>query len=143
MSSSKKKREEARRKRERRHQRVRSVPIDARIVNPDLHREIHYITQLAQAGDSRIVTLKSLVLFSTPTRDAWLLDSEDDLALCLCREGEPQPFRIIDTSDKFFIEWTANFRIDGEAFVVDQFSGRAWVIYGYPTAEISGACQGE
>jgi len=142
MSSSKKKREEARRKRERRHQRVRSVPIDARIVNPDLHREIHYITQLAQAGDSRIVTLESLVLFSTRTRDAWLLDSEDDLAVCLCREGEPQPFQIIDTPESFFIEWTANFTIEAEAFVVDEFSGRVLVMHGYPTAQISAACRG-
>jgi hypothetical protein len=142
MSSSKKKREEARRKRERRHQRQRSIPVDARLVDPDIHREIRYITQLAQAGDSRIVTLENLVLFSTRTRDAWLLDSEDNLALCLCREGEPQPFQIIDTPENFFIEWTANFRIEGEAFVVDEFSGRVLTIHGYPTVEISAACRG-
>ncbi len=142
MSSSKKKREEARRKRERRRQRVRSIPVDARLVDPDIHREIRSITELAKAGDSRIVTLEKLVLFSTRTRDAWLLDSEDNLALCLCREGEPQPFQIIDTPDKFFIEWTANFTIEGEAFVVDEFSGRVSVIQHYPTAAISAACRG-
>jgi hypothetical protein len=114
LSSSKKKREEAKRKQVRRRQRVRSVPADARLVDPDIEREIRHIIQLAQAGDSHIVTLASLVLFSTRTRDAWLLDSEDDLALCLCRDGEPQPSRVIEISDKFFIEWTANFRIDGE-----------------------------
>jgi len=142
MSSSKKKREEAKRKRERRHQRVRSAPIDARFVAPDIQSEIRHITQRAQAGDSRIVTLETLVLFSTRTRDAWLLDSEDDLAVCLCREGEPQPFLIIDTPDGYGIEWTANFRIEGDAFVVDEFSGKVSVIHGYPTVQISAACRG-
>ena len=42
-----------------------------RFVKPDIHREIGYITQLAQ----------------------------NDFAICLCREGEPQPYRIIDTPE--------------------------------------------
>ncbi len=143
MSRSKKKREEAMRKQVRRRQRVRSVPVDARLVNPDIHREIRYITRLAQAGETCVVTLEKLVLFSTRTHDAWLLDSEDDLALCLCREGEPQPFRIFDTSGKIFIEWSANFRIEGEWFVVDEFSGKVLSMHGYPTAQISAACRGD
>ena len=42
------------------------------------------------------------------TRDAWLLDPEDNFVVCLCREGEPQPFRIIDVPDTFAIEGTAS-----------------------------------
>ena len=38
------------------------------------------------------------------TRDAWLLDPEDTFVVCLCREGEPQPFRIMDAPDTFAIE---------------------------------------
>jgi hypothetical protein len=38
--------------------------------------------------------------------------------VCLCREGEPQPFRIIDAVDTFAIEWTAGFAIEGAAFIV-------------------------
>jgi hypothetical protein len=60
----------------------------------------------------------SLVLFSTATRDAWLLDAEDDLALCVCRDGVPQPVQIVDTPDQFGIHWTACFQIDGDAFIV-------------------------
>jgi hypothetical protein len=115
--------------------------IGARFVNLDIHREIRYITQLAQAEDSRIVTLGNLVLFSTRTRDAWLLDPEDDFAVCLCRDGEPQPFRIIDAPDTFAIDWTARFAIEGEAFVVHERSERVLVIAGYPTAQISAACR--
>ena len=126
--------------RERRHE--RGAPIDASFVKPDIRREIRYITQLAQAEDSRIVTLGNLVLFSTRTRDAWLLDPVDDLAVCLCREGERQPVRIIDAADTFAIEWTASFAIEGAAFIVRERSGSVVVIHGYPTVEISAACRG-
>jgi hypothetical protein len=61
---------------------------DVRLVKPDIHREIRYITQRAQAADSRIVSLGKLVLFSTATRDAWLLDAEDSFAACVCRDGK-------------------------------------------------------
>jgi hypothetical protein len=88
------------------------------------------------------LTVGNLVLFSTRTRDAWLLDPEDDVAVCLCREGKPQPFRIIDAPNNFAIEWTASFAIEGEAFVVQERSGRVVVINGYPTIEISAACRG-
>ena len=57
----------------------RSAPIDASFVKPDIRREIRYITQLAQAEDSPIVTVGNLVLFSTRTRDAWLLDPRTTL----------------------------------------------------------------
>ena len=122
--------------------RERGAPAAASVIQPDIHREIRYITQRAQAEDSRIVTLGNLVLFSTRTRDAWLLDAEDGLALCLCRDGELQPFRIVDTPDTFAIEWTARFALEGGAFVVQQRSGKVVAIHGYPTIEISAACRG-
>jgi hypothetical protein len=147
MSNSRKKREGARRRLKREQQpRERphkgSAAIEARVVRPDIHREIDYITRRAQAEDSRIVTLGSLVLFSTRTRDAWLLDAEDHFAVCLCRGGEPQPVRIIDTPEAFAIEWTADFAIEGAAFIVHERSGRVVETHGYPTAEIYKACGG-
>ena len=147
MLNSKKRREVAKRRLKRGLQprecrRERSAPVDASVITPEIHREIRYITQLAQAEDSRIVTVGNLVLFSTRSRDAWLLDPEDDFTLCLCRDGEPQPFRIIDTPDTFAIEWTARFTIKGDTFIVQERSGRIAAIHGYPTAEISAACRG-
>jgi hypothetical protein len=144
MSRSKKAREEAKRRLNRalptrQRRREPNAPSNGGVVVPDIHREIRYITQLAQAEDSRIVTLGNLVLFSTSTRDAWLLDLEDDFALCLCREGEPQPYRVVDTPERFGIEWTAHFTIEGAQFIVRERSGRVIVIDGYPTVEISAA----
>jgi len=143
MSKSRKRRQESKARLKRKQQRREGdAPSNARFCKLDIYGEIGYVTRLAQAEDSRIVTLGNLVLFSTRTRDAWLLDCEDGFALRVCRDGEPQPFRVIDALDTFAIEWTARFAIEGDAFVVYEESGRVVVIHGYPTAEISAACQG-
>jgi hypothetical protein len=112
-----------------------------RITHVDIHREIRYITSRAQAGDARMVSLGSLVFFSTASRDAWMLDAEDRYALCLCRDGEPQPHRILETEQTFAIEWTADFAIEGEKFVVRQRGGRTLVMDGYPTSAIASHLQ--
>ena len=45
-----------------------------------------------------------------------MLDYNEGLALCLARDGEKQPFRIVETPDKFAIEWNATYQIEGEIF---------------------------
>ena len=85
---------------------------------------------------ARIVNLGPLVLFSTGTGDAWLLDPEDGLALCLARDGEEQPFTVIETPANFSIEWNADYHIDGDVFVVAERSGQVRSILGYPTEEL-------
>jgi hypothetical protein len=112
-------------------------PVEARVVQLDIHREIRHITQLGQSEDARIVRLGNLLLFSTWSRDAWLLDIEDHLALCLCRDGDPQPFRIADSPSTLAIEWTSSFEIDNALFVVEEPSGRIVAIHGYPVSEIA------
>jgi hypothetical protein len=111
-------------------------------VEIDIFREIRYIMELAQAGDSRLVMFLDFVLFSTETNDAWLLDSEDNLALCLMRDGKPQPYRIVDTPTTFAIEWNAKFEISDETFIVSERSGKVTSILGYPTVQIANACAG-
>ncbi|MCI0639807.1 MAG: hypothetical protein L0Y58_25410 [Verrucomicrobia subdivision 3 bacterium] len=147
MSTSKKGREEPkqelrRRQGKRERQRPRQAQVSARFVRPDIHGEVQYIIQRAQAADARIVTLGTLVLFSTESRDAWLLDADDSFALRLCRQGEQQSYRIVDAPETFAIEWTADFSIDNDAFVVSERSGRVVVIHGYPIAQIAAACRG-
>ena len=46
-------------------------------------KEIKYIIKRGLTNDARKVQLGDLVLFSTQTGDAWLLDTEDTLAICL------------------------------------------------------------
>ena len=83
-----------------------------------------------------------LALFSTTTGDAWLLDPEDRLALCLARGGDRQSFEINDTATNFAIGWSEKYHIDGDAFIVKDQSGQIRTILGYPAQEIVRATSG-
>jgi hypothetical protein len=101
-----------------------------------IRKEARYIISRAKAGDPRVVTLGPLVFFSTETGDAWVLDPEDGLALCLARDREEQPFTITETATAFQIEWSAEYRLEGDTFIVLEPPDRIKSIFGYPTGEI-------
>jgi len=84
------------------------------------------------------VTVGQLVLFSTETGDAWLLDPADRLATRLARDGESEPIHIEESDTTFAIGWKGRYRIDGPAFVYsDHDTGRVATILGYPTDKLS------
>ena len=100
--------------------------------------EVRYIQRRAAKHDGRIVSVGQLVLFSTETGDAWLLDPLDHLAARLARDGDPEPIHIEDTDTTFAIEWKGNFHIEEGTFVyVDGHSGRVTAISGYPTQKLA------
>ena len=78
--------------------------------------EVRYIQRRAADYDGRIVTIGQLVLFSTETGDAWLLDPADGLAARLARDGEIEPIHIEETDTTFAIGWKGRYRIEGPAF---------------------------
>src|SRR6266481_2309834 len=86
--------------------------------------EVRYIQRRAADHDGRIVTIGELVLFSTETGDAWLLDTADRLAASLAREGGSEPIHIEETDTTFAIGWKGCYRIEGSA---------AWTISGRAT----------
>ena len=63
--------------------------------------EVRYVQRCAARHDGRIVTIGQLILFSTETGDAWLLDKDDGLAAPLARDGDPQPIHIEETDANF------------------------------------------
>ena len=100
--------------------------------------EVRYIQRRAADHDGRIVTIGQLVLFSTDTGDAGLLDRSDLLAARLARNGETEPIQIVETAATFAIEWKGSYRINGPAFVYsDRDSGRVITILGYPTERLA------
>jgi hypothetical protein len=100
--------------------------------------EVRNVQRRAAAYDSRIVTIGQLVLFSTETGDAWLLDPADRLAARLARDGESEPIHIEETDTTFAIGWKGRYRVDGPAFVYsDHDTGRITTILGYPTDKLS------
>jgi hypothetical protein len=108
--------------------------LDAKDTN--IGRETDYIVGRAQQHAAHFVWLGPLVLFSTETGDAWMLDPGDGTALCLARDGVKQDYRVTDTPDQFFVEWNADYRIEGDLFVVAERSGRIRSIAGYPVEAI-------
>src|SRR6201993_149327 len=91
--------------------------------------EVRYIQRHAANHHRRIVTIGQLVLFSTETGDAWLLDPADRLAARLARDGMTEPIHIEETDTTFAIGWKGRYRIEGSAFVyADDDSGRVTTI---------------
>ena len=91
--------------------------------------EVRYIQRRAADHDGRIVTIGQLVLFSTETGDAWLLDPTDRLAARLARDGESEPIHIEETDTTFAIGWKGRYRLEGPAFIyADQDTGRVATI---------------
>ncbi len=102
--------------------------------------EVRYIQRRAANRDGRVVSFGELLLFSTNTGDAWLLDRSDRLATRLARDGDVEPVHIEETDTSFIIGWKGRYRITGPAFVYsDRESGRVVTILGYPTDKITGA----
>ena len=99
---------------------------------------MRYIQRCAADHDSRIVTIGQLVLFSTQTGDAWLLDLTDRLATRLARDGESEAIHIDETDTTFAITWKGHYRIQGPAFIYsDRDTGRTTAILGYPTDKLA------
>jgi hypothetical protein len=88
------------------------------------------------AKQGRVIALGPLVLFSTATGDAWMLDLEDRFALCLMIEGTRGPVKIDETRENFAIEWEGTFRIDGDVMIYNDNTGVSRRILGCPTMQI-------
>jgi hypothetical protein len=102
--------------------------------------EVRYIQNKAAEHDGRVVSVGQLILFSTDTGDAWLLDVADQLAAPLARDGDPEPLHLEETDTSFAIGWKGKYRIEGTAFIyADRDSGRVRTIFGYPTQKIARA----
>ena len=100
--------------------------------------EVRHIQRRAAAHDGRIVTIGQLILFSTETGDAWLLDPADRLAARLARGGESEPIHIEETDTTFSIGWKGHYDIKGPAFVYsDHDTGATTTILGYPTEKLA------
>ena len=105
--------------------------------------EVRYVQRCAAKHDGRIITVGQLILFSTQTGDAWLLDPTDRLAARVARDGEPEPVDIEETDVAFAIDWKGHYRIKGAAFVfVDRNTRQTKTILGYPTHQLEHVGQG-
>jgi len=99
-----------------------------------LAHEIRYIQRRAAAREGRVVEILQLILFSTGTGDAWVLDPEDHFAAPVARDGEPKPLQFLETDQKYVISWPGDYRIEGPAFIYSEWrTGCVTTVLGYPT----------
>jgi hypothetical protein len=109
----------------------------------NIRGEVDYIIGRAAERDARIVVLGSLVFFSTESGDAWLLNPDEQLALCLARDGDPQPVNIIESAGRFAIDWKMTYQVSDNRFIVTDRDGQSRTISGYPIRQIAHAIQPE
>lgn len=107
--------------------------------NVCIQQEVNTIVQLALGRETRIITLGKLLLFSTETGDAWMLEPAEGLSLCLVRDGEKRPAVISETPSGYGIEWNSGYRIKGSVFMAVDHDGEVDSIMGYPIREIETA----
>jgi mevalonate kinase len=100
--------------------------------------EIRYIQRRAAEHDSRIVSIGHVVLFSSESGDAWMLEPSGYLAVRLASDGHPEPIHIEDTETTFTVAWTGQYRVMGLAFLyTDRDSRRVVTMFGYPTRKLA------
>ena len=73
--------------------------------------EVRYIQRRAADHTGRVISIGQLILFSSESGDAWLLDPSDQLAARLARDGDPEPVHIDETDTTFAIGWKGHYRI--------------------------------
>ena len=97
-------------------------------------KEVRSIQHRATEHDARIVSIGPLVLFSTQTGDAWILDPADQLAARLAYAGDPIAIHIEETETNYAIGWQGRYRIENDTFAFeDNETHRLIAIRGYPT----------
>ncbi|MBV6433898.1 MAG: hypothetical protein IANPNBLG_04132 [Bryobacteraceae bacterium] len=117
---------------------IKRGPGKRHIEGKDFHLPMRSATSSTAPQSTTGVTVGPLALFSTDTGDAWLLDSEDHLAVRLARDGDPEVVHFQETDTPFAIGWKGDYRIDDSAFVyIDRDTGRIVTILGYPVRRIA------
>jgi hypothetical protein len=98
--------------------------------------EAELVQQRAAHGQPSAIRIGSIVLFSTATGDAWVIEAQTGAAARLARAGEAGPIPIVVTPGKFDIVWEARYHLDDENFTAIEDDGNSETTSGYPVALI-------
>ena len=93
-----------------------------------------YIQRRAADHTGRVISIGQLILFSTKTGDAWLLDPSDQLAARPARDGDPEPIHIEETDTTFAIGWKGHYRIEGLTYLPARDLSLQGFSFGRPVA---------
>lgn len=106
--------------------------------------ECELIVAAELRGQAKAVVTKDgpacppFVIFSTGIGDAWLLEPNEHLAMCLVWQGKRQPITLRDEPDRIEVEWDGEYELLGDFFHVHTshpvIGERA--VGGYPMQEL-------
>lgn len=108
-------------------QQVKQQPTNEKIVTAAAQST----AQAAIQGEATLNCLGNFIFFSTETGEAWMLDYRKDCALRLAEKNEMTSYTILESKDRFQIEWKERFRIEGALFIASR-QGKETVFANYP-----------
>ncbi len=78
------------------------------------------------------------VLFASGIGDAWLLEPDEQLAMCLVWQGERQTIGLRDDPDRVEVEWDGAYELLGDVFSIESQHPAIGVraIGGYPLGDV-------
>ena len=78
----------------------------------------HKTAMAARTLEPSIDCIGNFIFFSTSSGQAWMLDHRNSYALRLADNGKLLPYRIIETKERFQVEWKERFRINDDVFII-------------------------
>lgn len=106
--------------------------------------ECEHIIAAELRGDVKIVMTKAgvacppFVLFSTGVGDAWLLEPDEQLAMCLVWQGAREDIGVSEDPSRIEVAWDGTYELLGDFFHVDTNNPkiRQRAVGGYPLGEV-------
>jgi len=87
--------------------------------------------QAALKGEATLNCLGNFIFFSTQSGEGWMLDHRKNCALRLAEKGLITPYTILESKERFQVEWKERFRIEGDTFIAS-LQGKETVFHEYP-----------
>lgn len=93
--------------------------------------------EAAVAGEATIDCIGNFVFFSTATGEAWMLDHRHNYALRLADKKKILPYKIIESKERFQVEWKERYKIEDDIFIATRNQNED-VFTHYPIDAIEG-----
>lgn len=87
--------------------------------------------QAALKNEATLNCLSNFIFFSTESGEGWMLDHRKNCALRLAEKGSMVPYTILESKERFQVEWKERFRIEGDVFITS-LQGEETVFHEYP-----------
>lgn len=122
----------------RKMKRMRShTDVSSKVIREEMNmtKRAKTIISHAENGRQEIDIIGNFIFLSTRSGEAWMLDHRENLALRLADEYQPLKYKIIETDDRFFVEWTEKFQLLDDAFLAISDSKKS-LFTDYPVREL-------